>query len=215
MYIWNKNLIETSSSSAFNKKKNMELNTSKTIVDNQGISRNTSYQNCTESDLVGYNDCPTFMFSNTLKNKEKSSVSLNKKQAFRKTSIASFVPPQKIDTPMQLSNKKNKDEQDTDNNDISDKEDADEALTNEEILLMLKEKIESNEKNLNEKEFNFYKTKVLKQIDNFSDNDRYLKILSDLFLVNTNCNNTKLLVQNWVSKEPNVSSWLIPLSKII
>ncbi|XBW34755.1 hypothetical protein QEN19_000322 [Hanseniaspora menglaensis] len=189
----------------------MQLNTSKTIVDNQNSAASKSFQNCTEADLVGYNDCPTFLFSKNSSIKEKSgSTSLRKKKTLRKVSAASGVSL----TP-DLENAGTINISSIEPMVLEYGENDEDILSNEEIILLLKEKVENNEKNLAEKEFNFYKLKFLNQLPSFSENERYLRNLSDIFLMSTGSSETKLLVQSWVSKEPCVSGWLIPLSKLI
>lgn len=190
----------------------MELNTSNTIVDNQSLRKTTSYQNCTEADLVGYNDCPTFLVSSTSNKEGRVSSSLKHKQALRGASILSANSFQNLLKRESLPLKISDSQKEVTNDDLIRNDDT---LSSEEINLIIQERIEKNEKRLSANEFSFYKAKVLKQLDKFSTNDRYLKNLCDIFLISSDCSNTKALVQNWVSKEPQVGSWLIPLSKII
>ena len=170
----------------------MELNTSKTIVDNQYQADKKSFQNCSESDLVGYNDCPTFLFSNT---QTKAISSRNKKK----------LKHRMLDTPRESADLETQSNENID--------DSSKVLSN--VIEQIDEKINMNLKNLDEKELSFYKKKYQNNLPMISGNNRYLKNISDIFLEDLESNVIKAKIHEWVTKEPTVGSWLVPLAKII
>ena len=170
----------------------MELNTSNTIVDNHYQSDRKSFQNCSESDLVGYNDCPTFLFSN---NQSRTMSSRNKKQSKHRAIDDSQQSNDGLDI---LTNKTIEDSQDL-----------------FKVVEQINEKIDMNMKNLDEKEHTFYKKKYQNNLPIISSNTRYLKNISDVFLNNLDEAAIKASVHQWVTKEPTVGSWLVPLAKIV
>ncbi|KAL6930494.1 uncharacterized protein HGUI_03471 [Hanseniaspora guilliermondii] len=169
----------------------MELNTSKTIVDNQYQSDKKSFQNCTESELVGYNDCPSFLFSNsqTIPNGRR-----NKKILRHRMSNNSL--PTKEDHNKAQGN-------DDDHKDLS------------KVIEKIEKKISINSNKLGEKELTFYKKKYEKHLPAITSNTRYLRNINDIFLEELDSNAIKTKVHEWVTKEPSVSSWLVSLSKIV
>lgn len=170
----------------------MELNTSKTIVDNQYQADRKSFQNCSESDLVGYNDCPTFLFSN---NQTRTMSSRNKKKSKHRVLGDS--------------------QQANDDSNTQTNENIEESQDLSKVVEQINEKIEMNVKNLDEKEHSFYKKKYQNHLPTISSNTRYLKNISDIFLNNSDEAAIKTSIHQWVTKEPTVGSWLVPLAKII
>lgn len=169
----------------------MELNTSKTIVDNQYQRDKKSFQNCSESDLVGYNDCPTFLFSH---NQTLSSSRKNKKKLGHRSFDNSLPTEDNIDQ----ANGKNDDCKDL-----------------SKVIEQIEKKISRNFNNLGEKELVFYKKKYESNLLAISSNNRYLRNISDIFLEDLDRNAIKTKVHEWVTKEPSVSPWLVALSKIV
>lgn len=169
----------------------MELNTSNTIVDNQYQKDKKSFQNCSESDLVGYNDCPTFLFSH---NQTLSTGRKNKRKSGRKS----------LDNP--LTAEDDNDQEDGSNDDLKDLS---------KVVEQIEKKISMNSNKLGEKELAFYKKKYENNLQAISSNSRYLRNINDIFLENLDNNAIKTKVHEWVTKEPSVSPWLVALSKIV
>lgn len=170
----------------------MELNTSKTIVDNQYQRDKKSFQNCSESDLVGYNDCPTFLFSHnqTLSNGRKN------KRKLGHRSLDNSLPAEDDDDDQTHGN----------NDDLKDLS---------KVIEQIEKKICMNSNKLGEKELAFYKKKYENNLQAISSNSRYLRNINDIFLEDLDNNAIKTKVHEWVTKEPSVSSWLVALSKIV
>lgn len=169
----------------------MELNTSKTIVDNQYQKDKKSFQNCSESDLVGYNDCPTFLFSHS---KTPSSGRKNKRKVGHR-SFDNSLPTE------------------DDNDQVHGGNDGIKDLSR--VFELIEEKISGNPNNLGEKELTFYKKKYENNLPAISSNSRYLRNINDIFLEDLDNNAIKIKVHEWVTKEPSVSPWLVALSKIV
>ena len=92
-------------------------------------------------------------------------------------------------------------------------DDSSKVLSN--VIEQIDKKINMNLKNLDEKELSFYKKKYQNNLPMISGNNRYLKNISDIFLKDLESNVIKAKIHEWVTKEPTVSSWLVPLAKII
>lgn len=176
-----------------------------------------SFQNCVETDVPGYNDCPSFLFQISNK-KNNSSASLSSSSTYSSanllktkvrdvsgnTKIAMAPPPmaskRKVSAPVIEESVSNA------NSDIS--------LSHQEILTKI-DGLYAMDSKLSDKEFEFYKKKISTNITRSLENDSTIRTLSQFFdLFSSDRPAAKKLVTDWMIADTSIGTWCPAFLKI-
>lgn len=158
------------------------------------FNMNKSFQNCNESDVPGYNDCPLFLSSK--KGKMEShfrDVSGNIK--------AVSVPPPKV-AKRYISSFKT----DLESREISCSKNQ--LINSFYRLLSLKTK-------LRDEEFQFYRKKVVPKIYQAMEKEHTLYMLREIFDSLDDKPKVNKLLAEWIIKDPTVNSWCPSFRKLV
>lgn len=177
-----------------------------------------SFQNCVETDVPGYNDCPSFLFQISSK-KGGSSASLSSSSTYSgtnllktkvrdvsgNTKLAVAPPPmaakRKVSTPVVVQSDGEKD--------------VSAALSKEEIEAKVND-LYAMETKLPSKEFEFYKKKVSTNIVLGLKNESTVRTLSQFFdLFASDRSAAKKLVTDWMIADTSIGTWCPAFLKII
>ena len=181
-----------------------------------------SFQNCTEADVPGYNDCPTFLFQVSNK-KNASSTSLASsstvsstnniittkvRDTYGNTKTAIAPPPMMSKRKISTSSTEPASTTTEESNQVT-------ILTKHEILSKVEE-LSSKKSKLSEKEFTFYLNKVKNNMNRSLDNQSTINTLSQFFEVfqNDKIQAKKLLTQ-WMISDTSIGTWCPAFIKII
>ncbi|SMN19034.1 similar to Saccharomyces cerevisiae YMR184W ADD37 Protein of unknown function involved in ER-associated protein degradation [Maudiozyma saulgeensis] len=179
-----------------------------------------SFQNCTEADVPGYNDCPTFLFQ--VSNKKSSSSTSLASSNTTLSSTGNVITSKVRDTsgntksaispPPLISKRKVSNQIDPNKNNDEDKANI---MTKDELLSKIDELL-SKESKLSEKEFTFYKNKVDNNIERSLDNVSTVNTLSQFvnIIENDKVSAKKLLTQ-WMVSDTSIGTWCPAFIKII
>ncbi|CAH00557.1 Add37p [Kluyveromyces lactis] len=170
-------------------------------MESSGMNRTRSFQNCRETEIPGYNDCPSFIYPGAASIAPKRIVSQSVDTSGN-TRMATVPPP----------SMKRK---------VSEKLRSTESLDTSIVALSKQELsdkyqwITSLPSNLQDKEFSFYKTKVDKVLENVLENEGTRYALSEIF---ANLNDSKRvtdLITKWMLSDMSVNSWCPSFRKLI
>lgn len=181
-----------------------------------------SFQNCTEADVPGYNDCPTFLFQvSNKKNASSTSLASNStlsstnniittkvRDTYGNTKTAVAPPPMISKRKISIPSTEPASTTAEDSVKIT-------TLTKDEILSKVEE-LSSRESKLSEKEFTFYLNKVKNNMGKSLDNQSTVATLSQFFEIfqNERTQAKKLLTQ-WMISDTSIGTWCPAFIKII
>ncbi|CAB4254314.1 similar to Saccharomyces cerevisiae YMR184W ADD37 Protein of unknown function involved in ER-associated protein degradation [Maudiozyma barnettii] len=185
------------------------------------MSKNSkSFQNCAESEVPGYNDCPTFLFQ--VSNK-KSSSSVNLSSSTTTLSSADNIITTKVrdisgntksavSPPPLITKRKLSSQLDPNKNNDSNKINV---LTKDELESRITELL-AKESKLSEKEFIFYKNKVNNNIKKSLDNVSTVNTLSQIFgSIENDSTAAKRLLTQWMVSDTSIGTWCPAFIKIV
>ncbi|AET37904.1 Add37p Ecym_2152 [Eremothecium cymbalariae DBVPG len=165
-----------------------------------------SFQNCTEADVPGYNDCPSFLFSTNIG-------SVRKKGSAQTDGVVDRYGNTKSDTAVLPSKRKKTIAKPRAS--ILDEGDRVEAESREVLMgrigKLLEEKTE-----MSDNEFQFYKTKVLQHLPTTLENESSLTLMTLFFQhLHTDVEKAKLLLMQWMVSDVSIARWCPALRKIL
>ena len=175
--------------------------------------RTQSFQNCKETDIPGYNDCPSFLFNVSKKSGRRNRLQYAVQDTYGNTKLPVAPPPiSSKRNSMVVSNANSIKPKDDDGSSSSDH--SKEILSEDEILKKIDELINRRSK-LSEKEYNFYKQKVNlnlpKSINNPSTKTSLLHFLN---IGNEKIKQVKYL-REWMMMDITISNWCPSFLKLI
>ncbi|CCE64394.1 hypothetical protein TPHA_0H01890 [Tetrapisispora phaffii CBS 4417] len=170
-----------------------------------------SFQNCSENEVTGYNDCPSFLLSGK-----------NKKNPLSSHRIVDNVPEYMYGKKIALNNiappppsKRMLSRRVSTSSEISfSSMDSENYLEKNEIVLLVQNLL-SSETRLNENEFQFYKKKIETNFLSSLENENTIMVLSQFFNeASKNKSNAQKLMKNWLVSDISVSNWVPSFIKI-
>lgn len=179
----------------------------------------TSYQNVSEAEISGYNDCPVLDYhrtpsSTSLKTRRRV-VSHNNLSStstlVSNTSTTSINGPTPLPKPPSMSFLK-KSESNASVNKIA--EPSNSSISNEELLEKLK-KILSLENSLPEREFNHYEKRLVDQFTKGLSNESQKAAVAQSLENYKNKDQVKNNLIKFMLVNDGVSTWCIPLRKVL
>lgn len=167
-----------------------------------------SYQNCAETEVPGYNDCPSFLFMPnrpSSKRKQHRVISdhistIGPTDSSSSTNLATAPPPIFRKGPHEIRNQKDKN--------------STAPLSKEEILNKVNELYDFESK-LVTKEFEFYKKKVDNNLISSLENDSTRVVMTRFFLeANSDKTKASKTLKAWMSSDVSVINWCPAFLKI-
>ncbi|EDO19374.1 hypothetical protein Kpol_1002p20 [Vanderwaltozyma polyspora DSM 70294] len=171
-----------------------------------------SFQNCSESEVPGYNDCPSFLFDlgtkrNTIKDNK---IIDNVPYMYGKKLQANVVappPPMKRRVSRRTSSTSSLVSS-------SSSVEFDHLLAKDEILSMISQLLNTQSR-LSSKEFDFYRRKIDSNISGSLDHESTRHILTQFFTESKrNRANAETLLRNWMITDITISNWSPALLKV-
>lgn len=176
-------------------------------------SRSKSFQNCKETDIPGYNDCPSFLFNVSKKSERRNKLHYVVKDTYGNTKLPVTPPPLFTKKKLTVVNNNNQS-----NSEISDKSNSldksNETLNDDEILRKINDLMNKRSR-LSDKEYNFYKKKVdlnlPKSINNPSTKTSLLHFLD---IGGSKIKQADYL-RKWMVMDITISNWCPSFLKLI
>lgn len=175
--------------------------------------RNRSFQNCKETDIPGYNDCPSFLFNISKKSGRRNQLHYVVKDTYGSTKLPVTPPP--LSTKKRLAMTDNNNSSNSEINDKNNSSDnSNEILNDDEILKKINELMNKCSK-LSDKEYHFYKRKIdlnlPKSINNASTKTSLLHFLE----IGDDKIKQADYLRKWMAVDITISSWCPSFLKLI
>lgn len=176
----------------------------------------TSYQNVSESEIKGYNDCPVLDYqrtssSSSLKTRRRLVSHNNSSTTLTSnTSTTSLNGPTPIPRPSSVGLLKKTESQTS----LSAPKVEDSEIPNEELLDKLKE-ILKLETSLQEREFKHYEKRLVDHLNKGLNNESHKKVLYSSLENYQNKEQVKNDLIKFMLVNDGVSTWCLPLRKIL
>lgn len=179
------------------------------------MKRTQSFQNCKETDIPGYNDCPSFMYPGTLGSAPTGLVAQAVDRSGN-TRVATAPPPaMKRQVSAKLSAKLNRTNGSTTPAAGSTAALSAVPLLDKDELCRRYEALVSGGSRLSEKEFAFYKKKVDLQWPLVVEQEGSRVALSEIFGNAGDARKVSELFQRWMLADVSVHSWCPSLRKLV
>lgn len=162
-----------------------------------------SFQNCTEKDVPGYNDCPSFLFQVNKKAERRHKIATEVKDTYGNTKMATIPPPPRRSSSRTLSSENS-------NDDIID---PIVSLDKDQILERVNTLLESDSK-LPSAEFEFYKKKIDLNLAKGLENDSTKHVMSQFFDKTKDKSEAQKLLRSWMAHDISISNWCPAFLKI-
>ncbi|SCW00406.1 LAFE_0C03488g1_1 [Lachancea fermentati] len=160
------------------------------------LNRTKSFQDCKETEVPGYNDCPNLLFR---VNSSKRSVSSNQVDTYGNTKPAAAPPP---------SIKRSIATKATELPSKSIVKTKEEVMTEIQALL-------NRETKLSPGEFEFYKRKFMTNISKSLENEHTRLTLAEILSHISEKDQAKKLITGWMVSDTSISSWCPAFRKIV
>lgn len=173
-----------------------------------------SFQNCTEAEVHAYNDCPAFLIGGAGSRRLKlGGVLTDTSRAPRTSSLAADTPRSKVVVeaptigapPLSRSRKSARD-------DAGLASPPSPALPAHEILQRVTSLCEQPS-SLPEREFEYYKSKLSKNLEHAASSPNTVLLLTEFFQLKDSQTREKLLT-DWICNDVSISAWCPALLKI-
>lgn len=176
-------------------------------------SRSRSFQNCKETDIPGYNDCPSFLFNVSKKNGRRNKLQYVVKDTYGNTKLPVTPPPTFTKKKLAVVNNEN-----PNNSEINAKSNfsnnSNETLNDDEILKKINELINKHSR-LSDKEYNFYKRKVDLNLPKNINNPSTKASLSHFLDIGDNKIKQADYLRKWMVTDITISNWCPSFLKLI
>ncbi|SCU83296.1 LAMI_0C02696g1_1 [Lachancea mirantina] len=165
------------------------------------LDRTSSFQDCREADVPGYNDCPTFVFQTGKPRTARKLLLTSVVDTYGNTKKADQPPPS---IGRNQGNKKHE------------PMDEMECEANEKNVIQMLDDLLARESRLPAQEFEFYKKKLLKNVDkSLEDRNCASNLVEVLSSVDTDTEGTKRLLSRWMMADASIGNWCSALRKLI
>ncbi|AMD21412.1 HER133Wp [Eremothecium sinecaudum] len=158
-----------------------------------------SFQNCSEADVPGYNDCPTFLLSNravSIRTNRGSNGVLDRYGNVKKRTSSQLPATHPI-----------KDE-------VKDEEVK--PPKSKQVLMERINELLNRPSKMPETEYTFYKTKVLNNISLHLDQETSLVLMTQFFeFIPHNVDKAKDILIKWMVSDVSIAGWCPALRKIL
>lgn len=172
------------------------------MTDSTAPHKSRSFQDCKETDIHGYNDCPSFLFNVSKKNGRKNRLQTANNDTYGNTKLPITPPP-----PMS----KRKSDIPIEDNDITTPVIQ---LTQDDILNKINQIINKHS-NLSSKEYEFYKRKVDLNLPKSISNDSTKVSLSQLLEIIDNKTQQADFLRKWMLMDITISNWCPAFLKLV
>ncbi|CCF56147.1 hypothetical protein KAFR_0A07130 [Kazachstania africana CBS 2517] len=160
-----------------------------------------SFQNCAESEVAAYNDCPSFLFQvGKSKSSRRHKITTKVRDVSGNTMMPSAPPPPHSGRFDKKTVKSSNSE-------------ATHCYSKEQVLAKISTLLEK-ESSLSAKELEFYRLKVENNVANSLESNDALHIFSQFFNEMHDKNNAKNLLVSWIISDTTISTWCPALLKI-
>ncbi|CDO93674.1 unnamed protein product [Kluyveromyces dobzhanskii CBS 2104] len=166
-----------------------------------GLNRNKSFQNCRETDIPSYNDCPSFIYPGSASVASKRMVS-RVVDTSGNTKTATAPPPS---MKRKVSEKLRKTDEAT----------SSVVVLGKQELSQKYQWITALPSKLPDKEFSFYKSKVDKVLDDVLESAATRYALSEIFESLDDSEKVSAVMTKWMLSDVSVNSWCPSLRKIV
>lgn len=233
----NNELLKSGYRTFQNKNDKMNVSTRNITTTAPNLDRTKSYQNCKETDVPGYNDCPIFLFDVSKKAPGKDKiVSTNGSDVYASAKQQTSMPPppiglkrkttkslpQTCNTPSKAKATPALSSNDTEpvqeNSTLaSDQETLEQAVEDsspEGIADLLSSLSNAETSRLSAQEFQYYKQKLEKSTSTILQNEHYRTVIAHICAMPAGVNRANAM-NKWVISEPMISSWLPAFRKLL
>lgn len=162
-----------------------------------------SFQNCAETDVPGYNDCPSFLFQvdkAAARAGKRNEIFTKVRDTYGNTRIPSIPPPP-------LTRRVSK------NSTIDEPVVQQKVFTEEEILAKIRDLYEIESK-LSPNEFEFYKRKVDSNLLKSLENDSTKQVLTCVLSESSDKLRGQSILREWLTTDTTISNWCPAFLKI-
>lgn len=175
------------------------------------INRTKSFQNCTEADVPGYNDCPLFLLQGNKKSTTKRTRIIPNAVDICGNIKAATVPPPPMKRVVSSNTPVNETILMTPSADTSS---SSTASSKEQLMDSVRELL-SKETRLPPQEFKFYKNKVISNIETSLNTEQTRSVMSQVFDALEDKDKVKALLIDWIATDTTVGSWCPAFRKIV
>lgn len=175
--------------------------------------RSQSFQNCKETDIPGYNDCPSFLFNVSKKTGRKHKLHTAVQDTYGSTKLPVTPPPMSIKKATILPPTKTPDTQDKPPKTNPTPPVTDE-LSESKILDKINTLLNRNS-NLSDKEYQFYKKKVDLNLPKSITNSSTRISLSQFLEIVDNKSEQAEFLRKWMIMDITISNWCPAFLKLI
>lgn len=178
--------------------------------------RTRSFQNCKETDIHGYNDCPSFLFNVSKKGGRKNRLHTSFQDTYGNTKLPITPPPISKKNSSSSNEEEQQEEQKQEENDMGNgNTELGSDLTGEDVLAKINELINKNS-NLSAKEYEFYKRKVDLNLPKcIYNNDFTRSSLSQFLQIIDNKTQQADFLRKWMLMDTTISNWCPAFLKLV
>lgn len=160
-----------------------------------------SFQNCTETDVPGYNDCPSFLYQvskSAAKSGRRNRIEHKVRDVSGNTTISALPPPSKT---LRVSKTSSEAFSEADH------------YSREQLLEKIQH-IYGSQSSLSPREFEFYRRKVDLNITNSLENESTRHVLTSIFKQLDDKKKCSLALKEWLASDITIASWCPAFLKI-
>ncbi|SCU93103.1 LANO_0E03004g1_1 [Lachancea nothofagi CBS 11611] len=168
------------------------------------LNRTQSFQNCKETDVPGYNDCPLFLYPPKRTTGEKNAVPSSQIDTYGGTKAATAPPP-----PMKWRSS-------SQNSSISVSSTGPQVTCKEKSDILLEiDAVLARDSKLSPTEFQYYKSKIVANIDKSLDHEHGRQTMSEILASLEEKEKVYKLLTEWMMSDTATGKWCPSFRKII